>query len=144
MTAIAFPVAIVLGFAASVQAADISVSPTTTTPGSSVTVSYSNENPTSTDWIALSPAGASLQTYWDWKYAGSCTRTPGTAAASGSCSFTTPSTPGMYEFRLFANNVLTLLDTVTVTVTTSPPSVDISVSPTTTAPGSSVTVSYTN
>jgi hypothetical protein len=99
---------------------DISVSSTTLAPGGSVTVSYSVANPTSTDWIALSPAGASLHDYLDWKYAGSCTRSPGTAKASGSCPFTAPSTAGTYEFRLFANNVFTLLDSVTVTVGTSP------------------------
>jgi len=124
---------------------DISVSPTTTTTGSSVTVSYSNPNPTSTDWIALSPAGPSLQTYSDWKYAGSCTRTPGAAIASGSCPFTVPSTPGTYEFWLLANNQYTVLDTVTVTVTSStppppPPSTGVGPQPTITCPAGAVDI----
>ena len=41
----------------------------------------------------------------------SCSKSPGTSRASGSCPFTVPSTlaPGNYQLRLLANNGYTLL-----------------------------------
>ena len=47
-----------------------------------------------------------------WVYV-SCTKTPGGAAASGSCAFVIPSTvaAGTYELRLFANGRFSLLAT---------------------------------
>ena len=75
-----------------------------------MTVSYSIPNPTSHDWIGLSPAGASLQTYWIGNMPAAARKLPVRRRASGSCPFTAPSTAGTYEFRLFANNLFTLLD----------------------------------
>ena len=98
---------------------DITVSPASASPGGAVTVNFSVANPTGTDWIGLAPAGSSLNTYLDWKYASTCARSPGTAKASGSCSFTAPSTGGTYELRLFAADVFTLLDSASLTVSTS-------------------------
>jgi hypothetical protein len=134
---------------------DVSVSSSTPPPGSTVTVSFSGiQSPTSTDWIGLAPAGASLESYWTWKYAGSCSQSAGAAKVSGSCLFAVPTSPGSYEFRLFSNDGYWLLDKVAATVTaqTPPPSpppspppptgVDISVSVPSAPPGSTVTVSF--
>ncbi len=47
-----------------------------------------------------------------WIYV-SCSQTPGSAQAAGSCPFTVPPTaaPGTYELRLFANDGFTRLAT---------------------------------
>jgi hypothetical protein len=48
-------------------------------------------NPTTTDWIGLYASGAADTAFIDWIYV-SCSQTPGSAQASGSCSFVVPAT----------------------------------------------------
>ena len=94
-------------------AVTLDASPASVAQSSTVTATWSGiVNPTATDWIALAPVGAAIGTYPDWVYV-SCTKTAGSAAASGTCSFVVPSwiSNGTYELRLFANNVFTLLAT---------------------------------
>ena len=89
------------------------VTPTTIARGSSVTASWSGiAAPTTTDWMALYAPGATQTAFLAWVYV-SCTKTPGGAAASGSCAFVIPSTiaAGTYEIRLFANGQYSLLAT---------------------------------
>lgn len=92
--------------------------------GDSVTVTFNNvAMPTILDWIGLySPIGAANSAYdsSNWKYANSCTTTPGASGlSSGSCIFTMPNVAGDYQFRLLANNgtgtVIVSSNTVTVT-----------------------------
>ena len=81
-------------------------SPETVTPGGTVTASWSGiSNPSSRDWIGLYMAGAD-GSYWNWVYASSCTRSPGSAKESGTCAFGVPDNVpnGNYELRLFAND----------------------------------------
>jgi hypothetical protein len=62
------------------------------------------------DWIGLYTPGAANTAYLSWKYDSSCTQTAGsTAKASGSCSFTMPTTAGTFEFRLLANDGFTVI-----------------------------------
>lgn len=68
---------------------------------------------TITDWIGLYLAGTITHTTAgtvggnSWKYANSCSQIPGSvpqlSSAGNDCNFTLPSTPGLYEFRLYAN-----------------------------------------
>jgi len=62
--------------------------------------------------VGLYHPGDPNNSYMAWFYDDSCTTTAGsTALASGSCSYTMPTTPGTYELRLFTNNTLNLLAT---------------------------------
>jgi hypothetical protein len=71
----------------------LSVSPMTTTPGGTVTVTWSGiAAPTSTDWIGLYAVGTAntAELASGWIYV-NCTESAGAARASGSCAFTVPS-----------------------------------------------------
>lgn len=105
----------------------ITASPATVPAGGTVTVSWSGvSSPTVTDWIGrYLPRDPDTSYASDWKYTSSCSKNAGaTAQSSGSCTFTTPTTAGTYEFRLFANNGYTRLamsNSVTVTAPDTPP-----------------------
>ena len=91
----------------------LSVTPTTVARGGTVTPTWSGITaPSATDWIGLYTPGAANTAFIDWIYV-SCSKTAGTARASGSCSFVVPSTvaPGTYQLRLLANDGFTLLAT---------------------------------
>ena len=91
----------------------LSASPTTVAPGGTVTATWSGITaPTTTDWIGLYTPGAPNGSYIDWIYV-SCSKTPVSARASGSCPFVVPTTvaPGTYQLRLLANNGFTVLTT---------------------------------
>jgi len=121
----------------------LGVSPTSASPGGTVTANWSGiANPTAGDWIGLFAQGAADTAFIDWIYV-SCSKTPSTARASGSCALPLPTNlaSGAYELRLFANNGFTRLATSNITtVGVGGPS--LSVSPTSSAPGSTVTVSW--
>ena len=81
--------------------------------GSNVTATWSGiAVPKSTDWIGLYVRGAANGAFLNWIYV-SCSKTAGTAKASGSCAFLIPTTvaAGTYELRLFASDGLTRLAT---------------------------------
>ncbi len=87
--------------------------PGSVTTNSTVTVFFSGITaPTATDWIGMyNPSSGADNTYSDWKYANSCTRTAGSSSlTSGSCTFTV-TTAGTYNFRIFSNNGYTKLST---------------------------------
>jgi hypothetical protein len=95
-----------LGATAAHAAATLSASPTTVSPGGSITATWSGiATPTSTDWIGMHTPGAPNTSYVAWRY------TTGTAA--GSVPFTIPTgiAFGTYQLRLFAQNGYTLLAT---------------------------------
>lgn len=74
-------------------------------------------NPASRDWIGLYVAGAPEGQFIEWMYV-SCSKSPGSARASGSCSFPIPANlaAGNYEFRLFANDGFTRLAVLSTVV----------------------------
>ena len=120
----------------------LSVSPATIPAGGIVTATWSGiANPTTTDWIGLYAPGSDNTAYIDWMYV-SCSKTPGSARASGSCPFTVPSTlaVGGYQLRLLANNGNTLLATSNVFTVTR--SATLSVSPTNIPVGGTVTATW--
>ena len=113
-------------FTVTVPNISLSSSPASTTPGATVTVSWSgNPGPTTLDWIGLYTPGYPNSPTYHWIYI--------PQSSSGSASFTIP--PGLalgtYQFRLYYNNVYALL------ATTSNFTVGLSVSGTITA-GSSL------
>ena len=104
-------------------------------------------NPSSQDWIGLYVTGAADTAWRDYFYASSCTKTPGTARASGSCQYSVPASlsGGTYELRLFSNGSWTRLavgNTFTVTASYNPPA--ITVTPTSVAAGGTVTAAFSS
>src|SRR3989338_329494 len=112
----------------SAPSSTLSVSPSSVTAGQSVTATWSNiQNPTPQDWVGLyAPSGSSASPL-NWVYV-SCSQSPDTAKASGSCPLAIPSsfTPGTYQLRLLSAGGYTILAqsqnfTVTAPVATNPP-----------------------
>ncbi len=124
-------------------AATLSVFPPIRNVGNTTTVFWSNiASPVPMDWIGLFAKGAADADYSKWIYV-SCSQNATTAKATGSCAFTIPSSmvPGLYEFRLFANNGSRKLAT-SGTLTIAP--VFLSASPATINAGGISTVSWEN
>jgi hypothetical protein len=83
----------------------LSVSPTVTSPGGTVTVTWSGNSNSSTDWIGLYTPGSPPNAYLQWIYV-SCSQTPTGVRNSGSCAFPISNVQpnGTYEMRLMSNN----------------------------------------
>ena len=105
----------------------LSAGPATSTAGTRLTVSWSGISaPSAGDWIGLYQPGAAAGSFLGWFYAASCSQTATGAvpSSSGSCSYTTPVTPGTYELRFYGSAADDLLST-SGTITTLPlPPVD--------------------
>jgi hypothetical protein len=123
----------------------LTVSPTTITPGGTVTATWSGiVAPTSTDWIGLYAVGTANTAEITWIYV-SCTKSAGAARASDSCAFTVPSglMPGSYELRLFPQDGYTRQATSgTLTVIAPAGAVTLNASPTSVARGGTVTATW--
>ena len=116
----------------------VTASPASLTAGQQVTISWSGiSNPTSADWLGLYQPGAAEGAYLDWFYAGTCTQSAGgPASPTGSCNVTMPSTPGTYEFRLYAapaDGLLTASGSITSLppppVNSAPPTISVNSAP---------------
>jgi len=136
--------AVILAFvacAAHAEAATLTVSPTTVTGGATVTANWNAiATPVSTDWIGLHTLGAPDSSYLHWVYV-SCSRTAGSAAASGFCPFALPSplAQGNYELRLFgagSYNRLATSNPMTV------PGASLTANPAVVAPGAAVMATW--
>jgi len=113
----------------------LAATPTTVSPGDTITVSFTAPG-YQNDWIAMYSVGADNTAYGEWSYLEGRT--------SGTLSFTAPSVPGNYEFRLFPNwngtccyndiarsnriTVTTAAPTPTVTATPAPVTGNVNVS----------------
>mgnify|MGYP001296162425 CR=1 FL=1 len=89
-----------LSLGAIVGSGPLVASPLTLSPGATASVSWSIANPDAWDWVALYVPGAPDSSYLAFAFLG-CSQSATSAPANGACSFTMPSTPGPYEFRLF-------------------------------------------
>jgi hypothetical protein len=89
----------------------LTASPASVSPGGTVTVSWSGiANPKVIDWIGRYALSADDTLYSDWKHTSSCSQGfENTAKAAGSCTFTMPTAPGSYQFRLFSGHTYTRL-----------------------------------
>jgi len=124
-------------------AVSLTVSPGSVAAGDSVTATWSGiPNPTTTDWIGLYVPGTANTAYLAWIYV-SCSQTPGSAMASGSCAFSIPGglAPGTYQLRLLSNNVFTLLATSS-NFTVTAPGATLSVTPASAPAGGNVTATW--
>lgn len=139
----------------------LSSTPQIVLKGQNITATFENViSPTTRDWIGLYQSGQDNNTYVDWMYAGSCTKTPTIAKANGSCQVPIPSTlaNGTYQTRLFQDNSYTLLaggntftvtdvlptNTPTPTPTPTPVSATVSSTPVSVSPGQQIVVSWNN
>ncbi|MBI1744485.1 fibronectin type III domain-containing protein [Candidatus Acetothermia bacterium] len=73
--------------------AQLVASPSVVAPSQTVTVQFAGAPGNSRDWIGLYAAGADNKTFISYNYINS--------QRSGTTTFTAPTTPGQYEFRLF-------------------------------------------
>jgi subtilisin len=120
----------------SIQTAPVlTVSATTITTGTAVTVTLTGGFGGSNDWLAFAPTTASDGSYLQYTYvgAGVTTRT-WTIVVTG---------PGTFEFRLFGGGYNRLATSARITATAGTPPV-LTVSATTAARGTPVTVTLTN
>jgi hypothetical protein len=124
--------------------ATIAVSATSVAPGADVTATLTNAPGGQYDWLALAPTSAANTSYTTFIYVGA-------GVTTKTWTVKMPTTPGTYEFRLFANNGYTRLATSpTVTVTSSSsgnpntPPPTLTVNTTTVAPRGSLTVTLAN
>ncbi len=80
------------------------VSPLNVPSNGVVTVQWEGAlNPT--DWVGLHVVGTNNDSFLDWKYLSTATKTSGPLEKSwSSCSFVMPAGAGNYEFRFFRND----------------------------------------
>jgi hypothetical protein len=119
-----------------------SSSPLSVPPGAVVSVGVTNGPGYPWDWVTKHALAAANNVHSnDWKYLDGSQVKPETGQSTATLSFTMPTTPGDFEFRLFQNDTYTLL-AKSATVTVTPPTVTVngSSSPLTVAPGAVVTV----
>ena len=94
--------------------------------------------PTALDWVGLYPVGAADTAFVAWVY------TDGNTSGSGSITVPANAAAGTYELRLFSNNGYTRLASSNTFAVQTPPAATLSVSPSSVAPGGSVTAAWTN
>ncbi len=123
--------------------------PTTAVAGSASQVAIANGPANVTDWVAQALVGAPDSTSLDWRYLSGTTSPPATGVGAATLAFTTPATPGTYEYRFFANNTTTRVATsapVTVAASAARVTVNGAQPPAsvTAAPATTVTVAVTD
>ena len=122
----------------------LTASPSSIAPGGTLTATWSGiTSPTSTDWIGLYQPGAANTAYIDWIYV-SCSKTPGSPQASGSCPFVVPASlaPGTYALRLLANDGFSQLSASNNFTVTSNGNPTLTASPTSIPPGGMLTAAW--
>jgi hypothetical protein len=85
----------------------------TIVPGGALNADWSGVNyPSRTDWIGVYSVGTGDYSFLWWVYTSSGNQSQGsTALSSGTISVTFPTTPGVYELRLYSNDGFTRLAT---------------------------------
>jgi IPT/TIG domain-containing protein/fibronectin type III domain protein len=117
-----------------VDASTLAAGPAVVGPGGTVTASWSGIGaPTANDWLMIVPTGGVDASYVAWAY------TNGTSAGSKVLTVPKTAAPGTYEVRLFANNSFLRL---AVSNTFVVPAVSLTASPSTLAPGGTLTVAW--
>ena len=122
----------------------LTASPSSIAPGGTLTATWNGiTSPTSTDWIGLYQPGAANTAYIDWIYI-SCSKTPGSPQASGSCPFVVPASlaPGTYALRLLANDGFSQLSASNNFTVTSNGNPTLTASPTSIPPGGMLTAAW--
>lgn len=88
----------------STAAPTLTLNKTTATVGSTIQVTVTNGPGNPKDWMAMYPASGADTSYLDWKYLNGTRTAPSTGLKTTTLTFTLPTKPGTYNFRLFANN----------------------------------------
>ncbi|TSC70041.1 MAG: cytochrome C family protein [Parcubacteria group bacterium Gr01-1014_46] len=128
-------------------------SATTVGPGASVDLDFNNINtppsPTPQDWIGLYLKSAVFPSpEIDYIYTSSCSRPAdtGITRSSGTCTnvFSMPSTPGVYHFRLYSEDLYNVLQATSNDVTVVPaPTLTFLANPASIASGGSSSLEWT-
>jgi hypothetical protein len=79
--------------------------------GSTLSVDVSGGPANRGDWVGLFAVGAADGAYSTWRYLNGTTSLPAAGVSTASLVFDSPTSPGSYEFRLFANNTFARLTT---------------------------------
>ena len=89
-----------MGFAPAIASAatyTVSVTPTTVTPGGTITVNWAApSNHSTTDWVSVYSQGTPNTSYNNWEYV--------PAGTNGTLTLTAPTATGTYEVRYLLNN----------------------------------------
>src|SRR5437588_5066864 len=108
----------------------IDVSPATTAPGSTLTVTIASGPGNAKDWVGLYQAGAPDTAMIDWKYLNGQRTAPTTGTTGATVTFAAPSSPGTYNIRFYSNDTYTVLATsAPITVQSSPTPASLTVTP---------------
>ena len=84
----------------------VTASPTTATPGSVVAATVANAPGYPRDWAGLYPIGAPDTGYVAWQYLNGSDTPPATGVTSATMQFTAPTTPGSYDVRIYADDLM--------------------------------------
>ena len=118
--------------------------PATVACGSLITVTLTNGPGQAGDWIALAASGQPLGTFSAWNYLNNSQVRPNAGLTTATVTFTAPCTLGTHEIRLFTNDSLTLVTSVSFTVAFTTLTINGSSNPITVAGGTTLTVGIVN
>jgi len=107
------------------MAPTVTMSSSAVLPGAPISFTVNGGPGNPTDWVTLSPAGAADAGYVDWYFLNGSKSAPATGMTGATLEFTTPTTPGAYNIRFFANHALTTKLATGATITVGSPSLTI-------------------
>jgi hypothetical protein len=124
----------------------ITVSPTTVSPGGTVTVTVANGPGRATEWVGMFPTSSPDSGYLsNWVYLSGSRTPPSNGVTSATLTFAVPQTTGNFDLRFFADNAMTKLATsATISVTTGGAPPRLTVTPTAISLGGVATVTVAN
>src|SRR6185436_19396065 len=114
-------------------------SPTTITPGGTVTATIANGPGAARDWVGLFSSGGSML---DWKYLNGAQTVPATGLTAATVPFVMPAAPGTYTLQFYSAANTLLATSAAISVSTGVPAVTVNT--TTVAPGGTVSVSVSS
>ena len=91
-------------------------------PGAALNIQLTGTPGNPTDWLALALSASPNTNFLTWAYLNGTTTPPANGVTSASFTITLPTTAGIYELRLFANNGYSRLATgSTIAASSTPP-----------------------
>ena len=84
----------------------VTASPATVTPGSVITTIVANGPGKPRDWAGLYPTGAPDTGFVAWQYFNGSATPPAAGMPSATLQFTAPTTPGSYNVRIYADDLM--------------------------------------
>src|SRR5262245_46562256 len=117
------------------QPPEVTVQPTTATPGQEVTVTVTDGSGNPRDWVGLYRGDRLVA----WRYLNGTKRAPRTAEQVATLTFVMPKRAGVYEFRLYADNAFTVVLATSAPVTIASASMPAGAPPTASPPATAPT-----